>query len=889
MDISLLATKVRIPPPPQRVVRRDRLIDALERGISHHRLVLLAAPAGYGKTTLLAQWAQSSDFSTAWLSIDPEDNELERFLRCLFSAWEQVQPGIRESKLGMLLGTTSPDHEAILSAFINLGSDLTQPLVVVLDDYHLIQDASIHEALSFLLDHLPSSLHFVMAGRAEPPLPLARYRARQELLEFRADDLQFLEDETVSFLSQSMKLDLSHDEVIRLHAQLEGWIAGLQLVALSRQRRLVGAERLAISGKQRFIADFLSEDVLARLTAHMRQFLLRTSILDRLCGPLCDAVTGQAGSQAMLEIVERENLFVVPLDDNREWFRYHHLFADFLYEELKRRHPDEVDVLHRRAGRWYLAHDLPDPAFHHAIEGSDVELAVNIVERYCNAKLNSGEIRVVQQWVNTIPAEWYAVYPVLGLARVGFLAFTGAFEASMRELDEVEQQLAPIESENRQWQLAHVSAVRCMLACIQNDLPRSEAYADQALQELPEDDLNWRPAIYGSLGDAYRQHGRWDRAKECYLNALSITDSPGLRHMSLHVFGGLADLALRQGRLREAETHWKKALAVIQARENWGRLELPVVGWVFIRLGELLYEQNELAQAWDYLSQGLERAELGGDGRSMIAGYLIAGRLKLTEDNPEAALDYLERAHPLVESVQFAPWTSRFERLQIELWLAQDRLRAAVDWSDAVLRDSAIEERPESESVQLAIARLLIAKADVPSIGRAGMLLKRLLQVAEEEGRMGIQIEALALHALADWSRGDRAGSMTALERALRTAEPEGYVRLFADLGLPMARLLQEARSRGVMPDYVAKLLVAIGGDLSISAATEAALTERLSLREQEVLELIAAGLTNQEIADKLVISPETVKKHTGTIYSKLGVRSRTEAVARARALDLLI
>jgi LuxR family maltose regulon positive regulatory protein len=309
---------------------------------------------------------------------------------------------------------------------------------------------------------------------------------------------------------------------------------------------------------------------------------------------------------------------------------------------------------------------------------------------------------------------------------------------------------------------------------------------------------------------------------------------------------------------------------------------------VYIRLGELLYERNELAEAWDHLSQGLERAELGGDVRAMIAGYLIAGRLKLTEGDPEAAVVYLERARPLVESAQLAQWTSRFERFQLELWLAQDRLRAAVDWSDALLRDAAIEERPENEVAQLAMARVLIVKRDAPSIERALVLLKRLLQAAEEEGRKGVQIEALALQALAGWRRSERADAMTALERALRIAEPEGYMRLFADFGLPMARLLQEARSRAVMPDYVAKLLAAIGGDLSISAPTEAALPEPLSPREQEILELIAAGLTNQEIAEKLVISSETVKKHAGTIYGKLGVRSRTEAVARARALDLL-
>jgi LuxR family transcriptional regulator, maltose regulon positive regulatory protein len=888
MDTFLLATKLRIPPQSPHSVQRTRLIDALEGGIPHYKLILISAPAGYGKTTLLAQWARSCHFSTAWLSISEEDNDIERFLRYVLTAWEQVQPGVWESKLGLLLGSQSPNQEAVLSAFINIANDIPEPIVFVLDDYHLIEDTAIHETLTFLLDHLPPTLHFVLAGRAEPPLPLARYRARHELLEFRAEDLQFLVEETADFLNEAMGLDVPHDEVVKLQAQLEGWIAGLQLVALSRQRRLAGADKLVVSGRHRFIADYLSEDVLAPLTTGMRQFLLQTSTLDRLCGSLCEAVTGRDGGQDMLETLERENLFLVSLDDSREWFRYHRLFADFLSEELKRRHPDEVADLHRRAARWYLAHDLPEQAMPHAVEGSDMELAVQILDGYCNAKLSSGEIQVVRRWVDSLPAEWYAASPVLGIAQAGLLAFTGAFEACMRCLDEVEQRLTPAESEVTRWGLARVTAVRCLMACVQNDLTQAETYADRALHELPEEDLNWRPGVYGALGDAYRQNGRWEAANECYLKALAVTNSPGLRFMSAHVYGALADLALRQGHLREAAAYWKKALAAIHERENWGRLELPAIGWVYIRMGELFYEWNELAEAWDHLSLGLERTELGGDVRALIAGYLLAGRMKLTEGNADEAAEYVERARTLVENAQFPDWISRFEQFQLELWLAQDRLRAAVDWADEMLRSNALEGRPESEFAQLAMARVLIVKGDAPSVERALALLKRLLQAAEAEGRTGVTIEALALQALGNWRRGERAGAMTALERALRLAEPEGHVRLFADFGLPMARLLQEARSRAVMLPYVETLLAACGADLASPAHSDAALPEPLSVREQEVLQLIAAGLTNLEIADKLVISPETVKKHTGSIFGKLGVSNRTEAAARARELDLL-
>jgi LuxR family maltose regulon positive regulatory protein len=888
MDALLLATKLRIPPQPHHTLLRTRLTDALESGIPDYKLILIVAPAGYGKTTLLAQWARSSHMRIAWLSLGQEDNDVERFLRCIVKAWAEIDPDVLQSKLGLLLSAMSPDRNMVLSAFINVANSLSKHLVFVLDDYHQIEETAIHQALTFLLDNLPPSLHFVLGSRAEPPLPLARYRARHALMEFRAEELQFLQEETGDFLNEVMGLELSDDEVIKIQAHLEGWIAGLQLVALSRQRHLAGADEMVVSGRHRFIADYLSEDVLAPLATDKRQFLLQTSILDRLCGPLCAAVTGIEGSQAMLEIVERENLFLVPLDDSRQWFRYHRLFADFLNEELKRRHPDNVGELHRRAARWYFAHDLPEPAFHHALEGNDVELMVQIFDRYCTAKLNGGEVRVVGQWVDSLPAEWYSAYPGLGIARVGFLVFTGEFEAAFRYLDEVEQLLTPAESDVLRWQLARVSAVRCLIACTQNDVAQAEVYADQALQELSEEDLNWRPGVYAALGDAYRRNARWGEAKECYLKALAITASPRLRFLSVHVFGALADLALRQGRLRDADAYWSKALTVIEERENWGRLEFPVVGWVYVRMGELLYERNELATAWEHLLRGLEHAEHGGDVRALIAGYLIAGRVKLTEDDIEAAAEYLERARPLVEKSSFPDWTSRFERSQLELWLAQDRLRVAVEWVDEQLQSDILQARPESEGTQLAIARVLLAKGDAPSIERALTLLIRLLQAADSEGRKGVQIEVLALRALTEWRRGEHAGAMTALERALRMAEPEGYMRLFTDLGLPMARLLQEARSRAVMPEYVGKLLADFGDDFSSSAPAQAGLPEPLSPREQEILELVAAGLTNQEIADKLVISSETVKKHTGNIYGKLSVRSRTEAVARARALDLL-
>jgi LuxR family maltose regulon positive regulatory protein len=817
MDTVLLATKLRIPPQPHRALRRSHLIDALERGIPHYKLVQIAAPAGYGKTTLLVQWARASRFPVVWLLIGTEDNDIERFLRCLLTAWEQVQPGIRESPVGMLLGGMSPDREAVLAAFINAVNDVAEHLVFVLDDYHLIDDPSIHQALTFLLDHLPPKLHVVLAGRAEPSLPLARYRAKGELLELRAADLRFSLDETADFVKE-IGLDLSYNEVIRLQAQLEGWIVGLQLVGLTLQRGLVGPGNLLISGRHRFIADYLNEDVLAQLPEATRQFLLQTSILDRLCGSLCDAVRGienetlniekspaqtdhaqfsMFNSQFILEQLERANLFLMPLDDNRVWFRYHSLFADFLHAELNRHHSDQVVQLHRRAARWYLAHDLPELAFRHAVDGDDVELVIELAEQYVPLKLACGEFKLVERWLTSIPEAWYSSHPMLGIAQVAFLLFIGAYDAGARSLDRVEQRLVVAESEDRQWQLARVTAVRCFIACFENDLAAAETFADQGLRDLPEDDLAYRADIYHALGDTYRGNGRWEQARASYLNVLDLTFTPVFRIRSAHVFGALADLELRLGRLRGAAAYWRKALAVIQDRATWGSFPLPLIGWVYIRMGEILYEWNELDAANDHLSQGLERAELGGDVRALIAGYLLASRLKLTAGDISAAEEYLERARPLVESAAFPDWIGRFGRLQLELWLAQDRLRAAVDWADELLRGDALEGRAESEMAQLALARVLIVKGDSSSLDRARALFERLMAAAETEGRMGIQIEALTLQALAHWRRGEHSGALTVLERALRLAAPEGYVRLFSDLG---RRWLDCCRKRALAP-----------------------------------------------------------------------------------------
>ncbi len=542
--------------------------------------------------------------------------------------------------------------------------------------------------------------------------------------------------------------------------------------------------------------------------------------------------------------------------------------------------------LQRRAARWYLAEGLIEPAFQHAVAGHDDQIVVKIAERHFDFMLHTGNLKVLRRWLDELPDEWQIQYPVIGLTQAGWLAMTGAVDACLHQIDNIEAALIQSARKDQRWQLARVNTVRCQIACFQNDLAKAEPLAVLALQDLPDFDHHYRANIHQTLGEAYQYVGRWQEAREQYHKALALVQDPAFRFRSTHVYGALADVERRQGQLRAAARYWDKSLSVIEERDTWGNYPLPLIGWVYIRMAEIQYEWNELPKAAELIERGLERAELGGAVEAMIAGNLIAGRLHLTQGNLEAAARDLEKARALVENAQFPYWSSRFERLQVEVWLAHDELRMAAAWCDEMLQGDKLALRPQNEMGYLAVTRVLIEKGSRTALQRALKLLEQLGNTAEAQGRTAVRLEALALKALAYQQLGNEAEAMTAIEETLRLAEPEGFCRLYVDLGSSMARLLQRAHARKVIPAYTTRLLAAFGNDwMTIERIS---LPEPLTGREVEILKLIAAGLTNREIAARLFISPETVKKHAGNIYGKLNVSSRMEAAATARRLGLL-
>jgi LuxR family transcriptional regulator, maltose regulon positive regulatory protein len=906
----LVQTKLFIPQVRRGLVPRPRLGDQLSR-TPPPRLTLISAPPGFGKTTLLAAWldvATASERPVAWVSLEETEQRSSSFWTYVVTALHAAAPGVGMSALS-LLQAAHPPMETVLATVLNELSALPAGLDLVLDDYHLADGQGIAVDMAYLLEHLPPQVHVVISTRADPALPLARLRARGELVEVRAADLRFTRDEAAAYLNEVIGLDLGAADIASLEGRTEGWIAALQLAALSLQgREDVAGFISGFAGDDRYVVDYLVEEVLGRQADAIRSFLLHTSILDRLSGPLCDAVTQANDGNAMLEMLERSNLFVVPLDDNRNWYRYHHLFADVLRAHLLEEQPDEVADLHRRASQWYRAAGEPVPAVRHALSAGDVETAADVVELAIPVLLRDRQEATVRRWLDDIPNELVRVRPVLAVGLIGGLMSGGEFEDVERRLDDVERLLAAGGSTDPTAQMVVVDAdefarvpgtvqtYRAALALVRGDPSATARHADRAISLAVAGDhrtLASASALSGlaswGVGDLATAHQGYSAAVVGLRRAGHIPDVLGCSIT-------LADIRITQGRLSAAQRTYEDALQLAADHE----VGAPMRGTadMLVGLSEIALQRNDLAAASEYLVRVEELGEQTGLPQHPYRWRVARAHLREAEGDAAGAVALLEDAERVYVG-DFSPNVRPIPAMRARLHLAQGRLTEALGWaSDQDLSaDDELAYVREYEHVTL--ARILLhehaAARSRSALGTAYGLLERLRVATEEGGRTGTLIEILTLQALAhhaEHGRHDLAGALVPLERALRLAEPEGYVRVFVGEGAPMGALLEALAQQHAPWPYPRRLSKAYDDQgpagKPVGEASLPPLVDPLSARELDVLRLLATDLDGPAIARELVVSLNTLRTHTKNIYLKLSVNSRRTAVSRAGELGLL-
>ncbi len=908
----LLETKFHVPMGRRGLVARPTLRERLSRG-AESALTLVSAPAGFGKTTLLTEWlaaAPADGRSAAWLSLDQRDNDPVLFWTYVVAALKTAAHGVGAGALSLLQSPQAP-IEAVLATLLNDLSAISNDVVLVLDDYHVIDSRDVQDGMTFLLEHLPPQVHLVIASRADPALPLPRLRARGELVEIRSAELRFTPDEAAEYLNQKMGLALTAQDVAALEGRTEGWIAALQLAALSMQGRDDIAGFIAgFAGDDRYIVDYLVEEVLARQPESIRSFLLKTSILSRLTGPLCDAVTGQDGGKAMLEALDRGNLFLVQLDDRRRWYRYQHLFGDVLRAHLEDEQPDRVRELHLRASDWYERNGERSEAIRHALAAEDFTRAADLVELAIPAMARSRQEATLRRWLDALPPELVQVRPVLSVGYAGVLLLGGELEGVEARLEIAERWLdtttgtrvgpeassagmVVVDDEEFRRLPATIALYRAAQALARGDVRGTVRHARHALELAPgEDDLRQASAS-GLLGLASWTSGDLEPAHRAYADCMA-----GLRRAGYvaDTFGcaiALADIRLTQGRLGDAMNTYEDALRL--AAEQGGSV-LRGTADMYVGMSELHRERNDLPTATALLLRSQELGEHIGLPQNPYRWRVAMALIREAEGDLGGALDLLNEAERLYVSDYF-PNVRPVPALRARVQVAQGALGDALGWARerGLSVDDDLSYLREFEHITL--ARVLLTQHTEEraerSLHEATRLLERLLQAAEEGARTGRVIEILVLQARAHQARGDIPAALATLQRALTLAEPEGYVRVFVDEGLPMASLLRAAarvahgEQKVIAPSYIRRLLAAVnrtGGGMP----EKQGLIQPLSERELVVLRLLGSDLDGPDIARELVVSLNTVRTHTKNIYAKLGVNNRRAAVRRAEELDLL-
>ncbi len=861
-------------------------------------VTLVCGPAGYGKTTAVSEWLQGSkkirSRQFAWITLERGDDDLTRFLTYFISALQRMFPGTGEGVLKMLQTHKPAPITALATLLINELSEISERFFLILDDYHLISTEAIQNFIGFLVEHQPQQLCLVLITRADPPLPLTRLRARGQLVELRQSDLSFTFAEAAEFVNQTMDLALSPEQVTVLETQTEGWIAGLQLATISmRSEKDRSAFFRSFSGEHEFIADYLTDEVLARLSEPLRAFLLRTSILDRLSAPLCEVVSGQSGAQAMLEHLVDTNLFIVPLDSQHTWYRYHSLFADLLRKRLQSTQAEFLDELHHRASQWYEENGQVDLAIEHAIAARDGEQATRLIEQVAEDLLKRGEARIVMRWLEAIPEAEIITRPFL-VSLYGFVLILCG-----RSTQVVASLLEKMKNAGNRGEFeGEMSMLQAFLAIMHGDAARTIQLSEQALQQLGDRRSFFRSLAADTLGMGYTLAGDIPAATRAFEQVVEISRQSDNAMMTIMALTNLAGLQYFHGQFRIAKATCQQVLGLAEERFGPGS---PMIGKTLLNLAEIFREQGDIETASQYFSDAARLMENFIEIGLPIA-YISIARLKMDQKNWPSAQEYIDQARHLAQETQSTKMDDQLvEIAQVRLWIGRGEMVQAVQWanqrgllerSPAELLSAAGRNVVLNELFEVEILVLIRLHMALRQPEKAIELIDGLIQTNERQGYKRRRVELLALKALTlhQMDRIDQA--LDALGQSLLLGEPEGYHNTFIEHGEPMVQLLYQAIEKNISPAYASRLLRAITeaspkpspkGDLEFD------LIEPLSVRELEVLALIAEGLTNGEIARCLYISLSTVKGHTTNIFGKLGVRNRTQAVARARSLGLLL
>ncbi len=901
MAVPILTTKLYIPPLRENVVFRPHLIERLNEGL-RRKLTLISAPAGFGKTTLLSEWAAGRDHSTAWLSLDEGDNDPARFWAHFTAALQTLFPNIGMGTLGALQTPQPPSIELVLISLLNEIAAFPDDFILILDDYHIVESKPIGNALTFLIERLPPRMHLVIATREDPDLPLPRLRARDQLIELRVKDLRFTESEAAEFLKQAMGLRLSTEDIAALETHTEGWIAGLQLAALSMQGHEDTAGFIqSFTGSHRFVLDYLIEEVLRKQPENIQAFLLQTSILERMCGPLCDAflLDSSIDGQETLEYLERANLFIIPLDNERRWYRYHHLFAELLRTRLARAYPDRVAELHRRASDWYANNNFPYEAITHALAIRDWTRAAGAIERFSDELPMHGEGNTRLDWLESFPAQVLLDRPGLGLVYAWALFMSNQLDRAEQQLD----QLMPF-VQTPPSLLGEHYVIRVMIATRRYDMPAVIDLARQALSRVSPEEASPRSRILLTLGVAYDEMGgditaARDAFREAYELGIASPSASAVGNapLPLTALAYLSNYEYLQGNLHDASRMYEQAL---ELAKQWGGQSSLALCFVQQGKAGLLYEWNDLDGATRALQECFRIGELWKSPRLLVPAYGLSALVMQAREQVDEARAMISRAEQVTRDMYSSPPDlGSLALYQILLRSAQKDFQAIAQWEQSHDSEWRSHIGRARDTLPIVLARARIARyyrqRDDSVLGHARALIEPALEHAHTSGVMLNVTRLLILDALVLYAQGETAPAIETLKRALAFAEPENYVRSFIDLGKPMEEFLfwsleSQSLNEPHLRVYVNKLLSQFGADSPIKSSrpTGDTLVEPLSERELEVLRLIAKGLSNREISERLFLALSTVKGHTRIIFDKLQVQRRTEAVARARELGIL-